>query len=294
MNSCMRNMTLRWALLIGALVAATVANAAPPATIEIAQSPAWLEHGGHRIALAPGQIVEDTARIVTGAQARVVIRLAEGSTVKLGEDTLFSWRSTPDADRTLYRAALNVLKGAFRFTTTALGKDFRRDIRATVGTATIGIRGTDVWGKAADDRDFVVLIEGAIEITRADQTVSMSTPQTLFNAPKNLPADPIEPVDGQMLAAWAQETEPQAGTGIVTLDGRWGVIAGEFLNARSASALVTILNSAGYRATVSEHGARDTRYQVVLSHFATAADAAAIVERLKSAFPTINPSVTES
>lgn len=287
MKAYMRN-----GFLLGAILAASMASAAPSGTVEIVQSPAWVDHAGHRVAVAPGQLLEDTARIVTGAQARVVIRLAEGSTVKLGEDTQFSMRVTPEGtDRTLFSAALDVLQGAFRFTTAALGKDFRRDIRATVGTATIGIRGTDVWGKAASDRDFVVLIEGAIEITRANRTVSMSTPQTLFNAPKNLPADPIAPVGGNLLAAWAQETEPQAGTGIATVDGRWGVIAGDFLHARSASALVAILNSSGYPAVLSEHDRPDTRYQVLLNHFATEADAAATAARLKSAFPPINPSV---
>ncbi|MGH8596217.1 MAG: FecR family protein, partial [Gammaproteobacteria bacterium] len=170
---------MRHLILFLVFLIASGAHAAPSATVEVVQSPAWLDQGGRRVAVAPGAAMDSEARLVTGAQARLVIRLAEGSTVKLGENTRFSFRHAPESS--LYKAALNVLVGAFRFTTTALGQGYRRDIRATVGTATIGIRGTDVWGKAADDRDFVVLIEGSIDIEREGQNVTMSTPQTIFN-----------------------------------------------------------------------------------------------------------------
>ena len=78
-------------------------------------------------------------------------------------------------------------RGAFRFTTSVLGR--QREIRARVGTATIGIRGTDVWGKHEDSRDFVVLLEGQIEIERDGRSVAMSEPLSLFMAPAGQPVN---------------------------------------------------------------------------------------------------------
>ena len=50
-------------------------------------------------------------------------------------------------------ASLDVLSGAFRFTTQALTK-FRgeRDVKVRIVKITAGIRGTDLWGKRTRPR----------------------------------------------------------------------------------------------------------------------------------------------
>jgi hypothetical protein len=48
------------------------------------------------------------------------------------------------------------------------------EVSIRVGTATIGIRGTDVWGKTDKDGDLVALLEGRIDITRAGQVTEMA------------------------------------------------------------------------------------------------------------------------
>ncbi len=75
-------------------------------------------------------------------------------------------------------------------------------------------RGTDVWGKVEDARDFVVLLEGAISVDHNDESFALDQPLSVFMAPRDMPAEPIGPVNGDDLAAWAQETEPQAAQGI--------------------------------------------------------------------------------
>ena len=88
------------------------------------------------------------------------MHLADGSLVKLGADTDFNVSLIEDGNDSdgVFVAFLDVLKGAFRFTTTDLGKLRRREVAVQLRSATIGIRGTDVWGKIEDARDFVVLI----------------------------------------------------------------------------------------------------------------------------------------
>jgi hypothetical protein len=106
----------------------------------------------------------------TGPGARAYLMLAEGSRVKLGEAARFSLHTQSMQPEKSFRGALDVVAGAFRFTTGKLKKTLPREVAIRVGTATIGIRGTDIWGKTDKDGDLVALIEGRIEITRAGQS----------------------------------------------------------------------------------------------------------------------------
>ena len=96
-------------------------------------------------------------RIATGAGSRALVKLSEGSVVKLGENgTLRLAELQPS--RELFKAALQVLQGAFRFTTDIVGKGRRREVNVRVEQVTIGIRGTDVWGRSHPDRQVVLLL----------------------------------------------------------------------------------------------------------------------------------------
>jgi hypothetical protein len=91
------------------------------------------------------------------------VKLSEGSLVKLGENAHLELKELEPSD-SLFKAALGVLQGAFRFTTAAVAKNRRRDISISVATVTAGIRGTDLWGKSSPDKQIVCLIEGKVEV----------------------------------------------------------------------------------------------------------------------------------
>src|SRR5512132_3195359 len=61
------------------------APAAPGALVEGVQMPAWVERGNETIPLTPGMALRDRDRVRTGDNARILLRMAEGSAVKLGE-----------------------------------------------------------------------------------------------------------------------------------------------------------------------------------------------------------------
>src|SRR6266702_3546563 len=146
-----------------ALLSAFAATArGEPAVVEAVQYPAWLERGGHSVPLTPGTALRPQDRLRTGANARVQMRLGEGSAVKLGENAQFVFDRSDD--RGIFRATLSVLSGAFRFTTDALRKAQKRDIAIKVKNVTAGIRGTDVWGKSTGERDLVCLLEGKVSV----------------------------------------------------------------------------------------------------------------------------------
>ena len=74
--------------LLAAVVFATASGAAlaEPTRVEAVQYPAWLERGGHAVPLTPGTVLVASDQIRTGANARVQVKMGEGSTVKLGEN----------------------------------------------------------------------------------------------------------------------------------------------------------------------------------------------------------------
>ncbi|MFT5221487.1 MAG: hypothetical protein ACI87H_003635, partial [Gammaproteobacteria bacterium] len=120
--------------------------------------PAWVERGNSRIALAPGMPLKTNDQIRTGNGGKVLLKLEEGSDVKLGENVELAIESIEPATESaesVFSSTLNVLRGAFRFTTTLLGQDLRRDINIRVGAVTAGVRGTDLWGKSTGARSFV-------------------------------------------------------------------------------------------------------------------------------------------
>jgi hypothetical protein len=92
------------------------AHAAPP-VVEAVQYPAWLERGGNAVPLTPGTTLQAQDRLRTGGNARVELKMPEGSAVRLGENAQFVFDRGAD-DRGVFRAAMSVLAGAFRFTTT--------------------------------------------------------------------------------------------------------------------------------------------------------------------------------
>ena len=259
------------------------AFAAPLAVIETVQMPAWRERAGHSQPLAVGMEIDNGDHIRTGADARVYLKLAEGSTVKLGERALLGIYSRSLHPARDFRGALDVVKGAFRFTTDALHRlRARRDIEVRVGTATVGIRGTDVWGKSAADRDLVVLIEGRIRVQHAGQTLTMTQPMSLFEAPRKAPVPPVAPVDPGQFRVWARETEILPGDGAARRGGRWRVRLVRGATEAQALGIYDRVRADGYAAQIRPHAAGSGRwnYEVMLARLASEEDAAVVARRI--------------
>jgi hypothetical protein len=290
-------MTKKLSLILAgaALLAAQIAAAASPhAVVEAVQMPAWVERDGARVPLAPGMELRRTDRLLTGANARLLLKMGEGSLVKLGEAGTLKLDQLADGKDRVFTAALNVLQGAFRFTTSALQKQRRRNINITVASVTAGIRGTDVWGKAAADRDIVCLIEGKIEVQRGqDQPILMDQPLSFYIAPKNAPPLPVAPVDAEQLRQWAAETEIEPGKGAARRGGKWKVLAASAETQENALKLYDALRAAGYAAEIRPAMAGEKRiYNVRLAHLASKADAEALAASIRGKTGVAEPKVS--
>lgn len=272
--------------------AALAAQAAPTAVVEGVQMPAWVERGGKREPLAAGMELREADRVTTGANSRLLLRLAEGSQVKLGENAqlnLDRLSQRQDNRQTLLQAAIDVARGAFRFTTDARAKlTSRREVDIRVSTVTAGIRGTDLWGKSGDDRDIVCLIEGRIAVQReSEQAVTMDQALQFYIAPKAGgrrdagQAAQLATVSTDQLTRWAAETEIAAGQGAARRGGKWKVVAAAAPDQNAALAVYDKLRAEGYAATLFPTGAAGSRvYEVRIGGLPSRAEAEALAARI--------------
>jgi hypothetical protein len=267
-----------------ALLLSTPAIAAPLATVEVVQSPAWRDRGGVTVPLAAGMELKSGDVLRTGPGARAYLMLVEGSRVKLGEDARFTFHSRSLQPEKSFRGALDVLAGAFRFTTGKLKKTLPREVAIRVGTATIGVRGTDLWGRTNADGDLVALIEGRIEITRAGQATELGQPMTYYDAPTGKAAE-VKALDLETFVKLARQTEILEGDGAARARGKWRVSAGSAASEEAALELYDQVREAGFAALIRprEVEGGGWRYEVRLGGFASAVEAEAAAARLKAA-----------
>jgi hypothetical protein len=258
--------------------------AVPAALVDAVVTPAWIERGGREQPLAVGMEVRNGDRIRTGDGARAYLKLAEGSVVKIGENASLSFFSRSLKPKQFFRGALDIAVGAFRFTTDALDKARERDVSVRVGTATIGIRGTDVWGKSDKERDLVMLIEGAIEVRRGGETVEMAEPLTAFVAPRSATPPGLEKVSQEQLESRARETEIEEGAGAARKGGRWNLLIGRAGTEREALDLYDIVRGEGFpartRPLATEGGGWN--YEVLLDNYPSRTEADQAALRLKA------------
>jgi hypothetical protein len=293
----------RLALIAALAVAASAAVAQdapkrgspPQAVVEAVQMPAWVERGGARVPLAPGMGLQANDELRTGADARLLIKLAEGSSVKLGENGQLNLAAIATRKDNVFTSAMSVLQGAFRFTTDALARTRRRDVTVTVATVTAGIRGTDLWGKAAADRDIVCLIEGRIEVSRqGDPTITMDQPLSFYIAPRGQPALPVAPVDPEQLKQWAAETEIADGRGAARRGGRWKVVLASGESENEVLGVYQAVRAAGYAAELQTRRVQGRRaYDVRIASLPSQAEAEALAGRLAGQYGVASPRVTQ-
>jgi hypothetical protein len=287
------------AVAIVALPAGAAASraerAAPAAVVEAVQMPAWVERDGAKIPLAPGMELRGQDRVRTGPDARILLRTAEGSSVKLGErGSLLLENLRMQRRENVFEATMNVFEGAFRFTTNALVKyRGRRYVQVTISAVTAGIRGTDLWGKAAPDRDIVCLIEGAIEVRRGTEApFVMDQPLSFYIAPKNKPALPVAPVDPKQLEQWATETDVQAGRGAARQGGKWKVVLATVETPAEALKVYDAVRAEGYAARIHPDDREGKHvYDVRLSQLPSKAEAQALADALRGKMGVTAPRV---
>lgn len=278
------------ALALGGFTSAIspMAHAAPSATVvEAVQLPAWVERNGQRRPAEPGAQLRANDKAITANGSRMLLRMDDRSTIKLGEQTEFQIQSLDTrrdsaAEPSEQKSAFKLVSGVFRYatdyTSKALGN--KRELNVELATATVGIRGTDFWTMSDAAHDAVCVFEGKVEVMRdAKPGIGLDKPGAFWVVFTGEPEKPVDQATPAQLAKFIDQAEMQPGSGVLLQGGRWRTVAATFNSAAPAAALRTRLQSAGYPAQTF---ARDGRHEVRINQFATRQDAEAVLQRLRA------------
>lgn len=185
-----------WLLFILALSSV----AAGEISVEQLQANAYLLRNGQETPLAVDSKLQNGDEIRTDAGARAYLKLPDNARIKLGENARLKIEMQQDRPEA-YRGVFSVLQGAFRYTAESIRRI--RDVKIQLSTATIGIRGTDLWGKQDGDNAFVVLIEGNIMVQDGDAHIAMEKSQRVYD----ITHKQFSIVPTEALLKYAAETE---------------------------------------------------------------------------------------
>ena len=259
--------------------------------------PAWYDRDGKTYPLKPGIKLYSGDVIRTGKNSRALLRMNEGSTVKLGEDATLSLNTLipPKHEEGVFAALMRVTRGAFRFTTTEIGNLRKRNVDVKIGHVTVGIRGTDIWGRSKTDEDLFCLIEGNVTVQREGEAeFTMQDPLKYIVAEKDKPTSAVMPVDMNELGGWAAETETQQGQGILTSSGKWAVNMMSVQNTDAANNLQQVLSAAGFAAEIQEVQINDQSWlRIRIEGFVTRQDASSFANTINNQYGIQQPWVVK-
>ncbi|MFZ1640533.1 MAG: FecR family protein [Candidatus Contendobacter sp.] len=123
-------------------------------------------------------------RIVTGVDARLEARMQDGMVVTLGEKTEFVIQQVMGVTSNSNNSVFELVKGVFRSITaqTEAKPQHREPSRVETPVATIGIRGTELWGgfnlldAGARTLDVVMLEGKGVYVESAGRLVELKQP----------------------------------------------------------------------------------------------------------------------
>lgn len=271
------------------------------------QYPVWITHGDVRMAIGPGAAVMAGDVLTTGEGGKAWLIMPDGAMVKLGENaslranditvtgadqqpgTDVAPGTNAGAEAGVIEASFDVLEGAFRYTTEKLNSIWQRDVRIGLGgTATIGIRGTDLWGRVDSADTFVVLLEGIIGVTprAGGERRSLKDPLSVYTAA----SQQVSSVDMAAVQALAPETELEFGNGVQVEAGAFVVHLASYGSQSAARAANARLGAAGLSADVASVTREGrTWYRLTVAGLNSLGDARALAERARGAFDFDSP-----
>ena len=273
-------------LSLGSEIAASApapAPRGPNVVVEAVQMPAWVERDGASQPLYPGMELRNNDRLKTGNGSRLLLRTRDGSAVKLGANATFRLGAAEQRPGNVFAASMQVLEGAFRFTTDSLAKyRGKRDITIQVANVTAGVRGTDLWGKSAPNREIVCLIEGRIEVAPQNEAPIVIDQPLQFYVRENGRSQPVGQVAPEQLRQWATETEIEPGRGALRRGGRWKLTLAMADTQAAALEIYDRVREAGYPAEIRPVGGGEkTAYALRLANLHSRAEAEALAAGLK-------------
>jgi hypothetical protein len=195
-------------LIVGAAAAAFLPVAAMAEEVAIGQAErvqasVTAESGGKERVLAAASPLFFGDALASQAGARLEAKLADDTRLTLGENArlvIDEFVYSPGAPGA--RLALSVLQGTFLFVGGRTEDSEGGEVEIVTTFATLGVRGTTVWGGPIDGAFGVLVLEGEVNVTNGGQSVTLGPGQgTTIEGPQGAP---------QPVVVWPQQKVDRA------------------------------------------------------------------------------------
>jgi hypothetical protein len=276
-------------LLFGLVLLSTSARSESIFAVNAVNYPVWVERDEQFLPVAPGDELKDGDVVNTGRHGRAWLSMSDGSMVKLGKETRFEITAAgypQEGDNSVLTATLDVVRGAFRFTTSFLlpERESGHEINISIGAITANISGTDIWARSTIAEDSVILLEGSISVEAEGEPVAyLFDPLSFYLKERGQAPEPVKIIDIETVDELAVETELSFDLGIATTEGKYQLVFMSALDAANLNELRQIIRQQGYAArpvTAEVDGVIYTR--LVLPGFESLETAVSAAELLKA------------
>lgn len=189
----LRAAALALGFLAGLSAPAAAASREAVATVDKVQAEAAAVYQQGSRALAGRSEILFRDQVTTGPGARLQATFRDGTQLTLGEDAALEINEfVYDPDRSAGRMALQVVQGAFIFVGGQVEAQRGASVEIETPVATLGVRGTTVWGGAIDDGFGVLVLDGRVDVTTPAGAVTLSEGQgTMIYGAGQAPAAPV-------------------------------------------------------------------------------------------------------
>jgi hypothetical protein len=266
------------------LLAALTAQAVPNALADMVQAPVWIERAGKRLPLAAGMELLNRDRLLTGEGGRVVIRFADTSAVRIGENSDVAVNAMQQRKNGIFAGGLDLKSGDLRLISHEYEEaPVNRAINVRFGEVTAAVRGeADLTGTSDQVKDAVALRDGKAVMSHplASESTVLQVPLQVYQAEKGKAPGALLEIDRFDGAIWGLRTQPFYDGGTQEKTGAWMLRFGIF-NKEEVLALYDRLRQAGYAARIKPLPVKGGhRYELRLMNLVTEREAHSLAERL--------------
>jgi hypothetical protein len=131
--------------------------------------------GSQTLTLQIGSEIEALDRLMTGENTRLELVMADDTKLTLGADAelvIDAFVYQPEENHG--SAILDVIAGAFRFTTGKISGMTDKSVTVKTGFANLAVRGTDFWGGPIDESHGVLVLDGEVEVANEAGSVTLT------------------------------------------------------------------------------------------------------------------------
>lgn len=267
-------------LVLGLMAQAKAQPGDAQAAVDGVQMPAWVERNGMRTPLAQGQFLQNRDKLFTGADARLRVRLADGSAVGLGENTELHLNALGLRDDSVFTGALELVQGVFRLTTG--NSQEPRAINVRISTMTAGVRAADIWGRADERGALFCLLQGSAAVVQAkDEMRTISDASACYTTSRGGMLKQVGDMSAEQVWKGALETQMQDGPGFAQRGGSASAVVATVDSEAEALALHDRIRAAGYAVSIRPRQATAGGYLYIVSvaQLPTQSDARAVAAR---------------